>query len=80
MDTEKPCRIAQQIDNYKDLIPEQDCGLFCECNLVSKKEIKAKLTSLEAFDDLLKELKVGSGCGSCLKDIEINQLYKKLKE
>jgi len=73
------CRIAQEIDTYKDLLPDEADRLFCECNLVTLSEIKAQMTDLELFPELLEKLCVGSGCGSCLKNINLDELYKKLK-
>ncbi len=75
----QPCRIAQEIDSYKDLLHDEPDRLFCECNLVSVSEIKAELDELEDFQALLHKLCVGSGCGSCMKNVDINELYKKLK-
>ena len=73
------CCIAQEIDSYRDLLHVEPDRLFCECNLVSVSEIKAKLTGACDFPELLKKLCVGSGCGSCLKNVNLDELYKKLK-
>jgi bacterioferritin-associated ferredoxin len=59
-----------------------DERLFCECNLISEKEVKDHLQSMlissngdVRLSDLptwieiqIKQLGCGSGCGQCLKD------------
>ncbi len=79
MDVKDKCCVAQQIDSYKDLLPSLEDQLFCECNLVSESEIKEQLADFSSFEELLKNLKVGSGCRSCLKDINLKNLFNNLK-
>ncbi|MCB9094837.1 MAG: (2Fe-2S)-binding protein [Halobacteriovoraceae bacterium] len=55
--------------------------LFCECNLVSYEAIRkefdqGKLSYFSAID----QLRVGSGCGNCLKTCSLSKLYEKLKQ
>jgi len=79
----------QLIENYHELLTEDQRHqsgdeLFCECFCVSYKDITELCPSVENFDGLLiqKKLKVGQGCGQCLKRLEklTIDLYKSSKE
>jgi NAD(P)H-nitrite reductase large subunit len=71
-----------QIDSWRELIPtkessnehksggDQDC-LICECNCVSKNDLlKLREQGVIALNDIQEETLLGSGCGSCLKNIK----------
>lgn len=69
MDTFESPNTEQRASDLEDL--------FCECNLVSYGEIQQlKKEEFEDFKKSLKNLKVGTGCGSCLKNCSASKLYK----
>jgi NAD(P)H-nitrite reductase large subunit len=72
-----------QIDNFRDLIDDKlrdnnsdNSELFCECNLVSIKDILDFYTASDSknLDLIQKKLEIGSGCGSCIKDGSLRKL------
>ncbi len=74
----------RSVESYRDLIlddsianPEDD--LFCECNLVSKKQIEDAAQNMIYNDFLawLARLNIGEACGSCLKANSSKNIYSK---
>lgn len=65
----------ENIDSLSDFIepekPEEDF-LVCECSCVSLRSINQFLEQFPTanLEDLKKSLKVGIGCGSCVKNYE----------
>jgi hypothetical protein len=64
-----------QMDHLEDLLPEKpkkiddDC-LICECFCISAKDIRDLGQLKLELDTVQKKLGLGSGCQSCLKNIE----------
>jgi bacterioferritin-associated ferredoxin len=72
-----------QLDDYMqhDNMPIQNSDfLLCECNVLSLKDIKNFIheQKVDDLDQLCHLLKLGSGCGSCLKNYK-STLLKLLK-
>lgn len=70
----------QNIDSLDDFInryPDQENFLVCECSCVDYQTISQFLANNPSagLEDLKKSLKVGVGCGSCVKTYEfLNKL------
>ncbi len=46
--------------------------LFCECHLVTVSEIVERSSLGEKAEEIQKKLRVGKGCGSCLRPYQGN--------
>jgi NAD(P)H-nitrite reductase large subunit len=72
--------LYRNIDNLEDFLCEKplkptlldDELLICECNCVSVKDIKMLFHDERVVnvETLTRVLKLGSGCGSCLKSCD----------
>ncbi len=49
---------------------DQGDELICECMCVSLQDIREHLQGKEATIEKVKELKLGGGCSSCLKNFK----------
>jgi NAD(P)H-nitrite reductase large subunit len=71
--------LFEDIENYRDLLEANEAGteipgpseiVICECHCVSLQDLADYKKSRQNInlDDMKKDLLIGTGCGSCLKN------------